>query len=597
MIRLLFLICWIAFFVDGLHFNGGSISWYPTDPSTNSSPVIVTIIQTYTWTLSAVNCDQNVPISTPSRVNENNNLTCIGNCSNSGNYANSIINILTDCISTSSPINLMKSEKSKNVTLDIDCLFTIAYQDSSWRSLANSAGVYWSIVSLINLRRRPDGLLNSSPISNVQSPQYVIVNQTTLIHIPTFDRNSQDHIRCRWANKSGFIYIYTILVFSFVQMRFSFFWFLRNIDECAGVCYSNKLPNGTNLTDCTLTFTGTSSGVWYAIALQVEDFFDSTSLSPMSSIPIQFLIYVLPIPTCIQVPIILPIDHCFIVQTDSLQTLTLVAFNPCQTNKTILTEISITMHIQGMNSTRLINSTTNSSLSYKIFNWIPTNNQIGLQHLCAIAYTKFHFYSFHISFLIICLLFYSEMTQSQEYCVTFNVTSSNSSSCQLTTTTTTATITTTAITTTTITSTTITTTAITINTTTTPSMNSTTSSKEEEKENKNREKINIPLVVGLSLLALLFSVCCCCCCCCWCYYYHHWYKTIRRQHPTKRIRQRNRIYQSPNCFLRSNQSSFDFIQVQNNHHLPRKAKKKYLTKSISSGRQSLITVIKIKRLL
>lgn len=205
MIGILFVLIFVSSIKDtgGNHFNGGTITWFPVDPYTNSSPLIVTIIQTYTWTLSTVNCNTDVPISTPSRVTENNNLTCIGNCSNQGNYVNSVIDILTDCISTSPSINLMKSQKAKNVTLDLNSYFSIAYRDSSWRTLANSAGVYWSIVSLIDLRRRSDGILNSSPISNVQSPQYVIVNQTTQIKIPTFDINYQDDVRCRWANKLG----------------------------------------------------------------------------------------------------------------------------------------------------------------------------------------------------------------------------------------------------------------------------------------------------------------------------------------------------------------------------------------------------------
>lgn len=205
MIGLLFVLVIICSIADvrGIHFNGGTITWFPVDPYTNGSLVIVTIVQAYTWTLSTVNCDINVPITTPARINENNNLTCVGNCSNQGNYTNSMIDILTDCISTSPPINLMKSQKAKNVTLQIDSSFSIAYRDSSWRSLANSAGVYWSIVSHIDLRRRPDGILNSSPISNVQSPQYVIVNQTTKIKVPTFDVNLKDDVRCRWANKLG----------------------------------------------------------------------------------------------------------------------------------------------------------------------------------------------------------------------------------------------------------------------------------------------------------------------------------------------------------------------------------------------------------
>jgi len=41
-------------------------------------------------------------------------------------------------------------------------------------------------------------------------------------------------------------------------------------DECADACYPTGLPSGTTLSNCTLTFTGLSGGIWYAISLQVS---------------------------------------------------------------------------------------------------------------------------------------------------------------------------------------------------------------------------------------------------------------------------------------------------------------------------------------
>jgi hypothetical protein len=42
------------------------------------------------------------------------------------------------------------------------------------------------------------------------------------------------------------------------------------IDECGGICYPGSLPNGTTLSNCTITFTGLTAGTWYAVALQVR---------------------------------------------------------------------------------------------------------------------------------------------------------------------------------------------------------------------------------------------------------------------------------------------------------------------------------------
>jgi len=44
------------------------------------------------------------------------------------------------------------------------------------------------------------------------------------------------------------------------------------IDECGGICYSNTVPNGTILSNCTISFTPTRVGVWYAFAIQVSSY-------------------------------------------------------------------------------------------------------------------------------------------------------------------------------------------------------------------------------------------------------------------------------------------------------------------------------------
>lgn len=43
------------------------------------------------------------------------------------------------------------------------------------------------------------------------------------------------------------------------------------VDECADVCTSASVTNLTTLSGCTLTFKATQSGVWYAMALQVNN--------------------------------------------------------------------------------------------------------------------------------------------------------------------------------------------------------------------------------------------------------------------------------------------------------------------------------------
>ncbi|CAF4410158.1 unnamed protein product, partial [Rotaria magnacalcarata] len=94
---------------------------------------------------------------------------------------------------------------------------------------------------------------------------------TNLINIPVSDVNVGDDLRCRWAINGI-------------------------VNECSSICYPGALPNNTILSNCTLSFMSIVPGVWYSVALQVEDFINTTSNSPMSSVPVQFLIYVQPTP-------------------------------------------------------------------------------------------------------------------------------------------------------------------------------------------------------------------------------------------------------------------------------------------------------------
>ena len=183
------------------HFNGGTIRWLPVYPYENGSTNLITITQSYSWSYPIMKCDINVPITTTGRTDENNNLTCVYDCQTDGNYSLKPVEILTDCISTSPSLNMMASERSVNITLNANAHFSIAYRDSAWRALSSptKSGLDWSILCSIDLRKRDDGFINTPPVSSVVSPQYVIVNKTTIINIPVSDINQGDHIRCRWA--------------------------------------------------------------------------------------------------------------------------------------------------------------------------------------------------------------------------------------------------------------------------------------------------------------------------------------------------------------------------------------------------------------
>lgn len=193
----------------GNHFNGGTITWAPVFPMSNSSSVLITVTQAYSWTYPTLNCTTNIPYTIGwfgVIVPSTDNLICLANCTTQGGYSNNPISILTDCTSLSVSLGMLTTQRSVNITLNVSTYFWIAYQGLSWRAVQNTASIFptWSIVSLIDLRRRPDGLINSPPVAQVTSPQYVIVNRTTSIRIPVSDVNKGDDLRCRWSLKTRY---------------------------------------------------------------------------------------------------------------------------------------------------------------------------------------------------------------------------------------------------------------------------------------------------------------------------------------------------------------------------------------------------------
>jgi hypothetical protein len=202
-IMFLYLIILFCSFVntEARHFDGGTITWAPIDPYDNSSNVPITITQSYSWAYPVITCANNVPITTSGRSTQNWNLTCVADCSTDGGYSTKPIDILTDCTSVNPSLGMMSSSRSHNLTLTAGAYFYLANVGSAWVALNDppQSGLEWSIVTLIDLRMRPDGFINTPPAASVVSPQYAFVNQTIQINIPVSDVNTGDDVRCQWA--------------------------------------------------------------------------------------------------------------------------------------------------------------------------------------------------------------------------------------------------------------------------------------------------------------------------------------------------------------------------------------------------------------
>jgi hypothetical protein len=108
----------------------------------------------------------------------------------------------------------------------------------------------------------------------------------------------------------------------------------------------------------------------------------------MSSVSVQFLIYVLPPPNCSILPVVIPLTGCLEVQVNVPVNFTLYAMNYCNRTISITTDLLPSVDITGMSVSSLTNSTTNTSLVSVTLTWTPLTSQIGPQLFCAVAYTR-----------------------------------------------------------------------------------------------------------------------------------------------------------------------------------------------------------------
>ncbi|CAF3771778.1 unnamed protein product [Rotaria sp. Silwood1] len=243
-------------------------------------------------------------------------------------------------------------------------LFSIGFVSGFWMSnLAIGNGTGWSIISRVNTFVRLDGFLNRSPVATTLPIIYKEVNVQQTHFVQISDGDGSDILRCRWAvGTTNNTNVY---------------------DECGGICHG--IPGAIlSSNNCSLTFTLNRSSIYYAVALQIEDYYLSTSSSPMSSVPIQFLIYsYVASGGCGIPPAIIGTrsnQACITTSVGSFITESVIAevYCPGQTINEFLTVSPL-----GMQQSSIQNITSNL---YQInLTWTPTANQLGPQSFCAAA--------------------------------------------------------------------------------------------------------------------------------------------------------------------------------------------------------------------
>ncbi|KAJ8031546.1 Neurogenic locus notch-like protein 1 [Holothuria leucospilota] len=241
------------------HFRGGILSWRPTDAN---PPAGVLPMVEYSWRISfrkssGMYCNRTL-IDSQTLMSYGGALTCDRGCFQL--YAP-----LTYVCTDFSDLEDWTTGVGRAEDLPAITSFDALYPGSAWITLNNGGGD-WILRTNVNLARRPDnGLINSSPTTSNLPIVRFQKNCYTRLVIPVSDADD-DFVRCRLADAFN--------------------------DECGGICGG---LDGTELLDedtCTLEWTPTGNTGWYGYALQIEDYITSTDTIPLSSIPLQFLIYV-----------------------------------------------------------------------------------------------------------------------------------------------------------------------------------------------------------------------------------------------------------------------------------------------------------------
>jgi hypothetical protein len=109
----------------------------------------------------------------------------------------------------------------------------------------------------------------------------------------------------------------------------------------------------------------------------------------MSSVPVQFLIYVLPIPACSTGPTIVPLVDCYEAQIGVTTTFDFHITNNCDPADSTISAVIVTTStttMQGLKQGNLTHAADEMSATI-VFTWTPTASQNGSQLLCLTAFT------------------------------------------------------------------------------------------------------------------------------------------------------------------------------------------------------------------
>ncbi|CAF2169855.1 unnamed protein product [Rotaria magnacalcarata] len=494
------------------HFRGGAITWRP---ESNQISVLNTerniiIEQRYAWSkTAAASACTTATILSFGTIGENavSIIQCYSSAAACTGASYTTVSTFVPCTDYNTILGTSYgySLTTRNLTVTSSGIVVGYVVSGAWLTLQLGAGG-WDLMMYINMSPRSDNqLINSAPASNIPLVTYVPTGGTgpTSIDIPMSDADG-DNIECRFGLTSNTLHGVVV-------------------DECGGVCQPVALPPSTQLISgnntCTLIVSLPTVG-YYAVAIQLEDFMEN-STTPLSSVPLQFLLLVYdasnPVSTCTVPPIITSIPPDFpaegatiTVQVNFPYEAMVIAQTGCPSDPDLSISNFITSSPPGMLKSNLPFVLVAPSYAINL-TWTPTINQLNQTYqFCAVAIDI----DYHLSSQYCFFIFVGPQTTTTTTTSTTTTTTTSTTTTTTTSTTTTTTSTTTSTTSTTSTSSTSTTT--TSETTSTSTSTTTTTITPDVSECNciplvmaTSLGLGIPLFLLLGLISLLYLFRCC----------------------------------------------------------------------------------------
>ena len=296
------------------------------------------------WRRSSVFCNQSV-IDSGNLIGDSDDLNCLHGCTESR-----IANVTFMCTDYSIKEDWSFGERRFIYTFNETSNITIAFTGRNWIRPIDTG---WSILTIFSMARRSDtGRINSTPRPITTPLLRLQANCNHKIRIPVTDPDN-DIVHCRWAVGEA---------------------------ECGGICYA--FPGAVlDPESCSIMYTADQGVGYRAAAIMIEDFLPGSTV-PMSSVGLQFLVFVFSSTRpCSDAPEFIPPtiedDSCIAIPPGGTFHTMLVAVNGNEDDT--FTEIQ-TVSPAGLQKSDLFHD-EDSNVFYVNITWTPTTDEENIIHL------------------------------------------------------------------------------------------------------------------------------------------------------------------------------------------------------------------------